>query len=69
MLIAAQGYGDALRLRIVFDDLAQVVFPTDRWPGMTLLTEWRGRAEISGRIGAERLEFEARVQAEINHAA
>lgn len=69
LLIAAQGYGDALRLRIVFDDLAQVVFPTDRWPGMTLLTELRGRAEISGRIGAEPLEFEARVQAEINHAA
>jgi hypothetical protein len=69
LLINAQGYGDRLRLRIVFDDLAQVVFPTDRWPGMTLLSELRGRAEISGRIGDECVECEARVQAEINHAA
>jgi hypothetical protein len=68
LLVTARGYGDALSLHITFDDFAEVVFPTDRWPGMTTLRELRGRAGVSGRIGVERLDFEARVQAEINHA-
>lgn len=69
LLVAARAYGDALSLRMTFDDFAEIVFPTDRWPGMTVLSEMRGRANVSGRVGEERLDFKARVQAEINHAA
>jgi hypothetical protein len=69
MLVSAHGYGDELTVRLSFDDFAQVVVPNDRWPGFTALCEIKGRAEVTGRIGTERLAFEGRIQAEFNHAA
>jgi hypothetical protein len=69
LVIAAAAYGDTLSLRLSFDDFAQVVFPNDRFPGMTALSESPGRARISGRIGDTAIDFEARAQAEFNHAA
>jgi hypothetical protein len=65
---SARGYGDELSLRMSFSDFAQIVTPNDRWPGLTSLFEIQGRAEVTGRIGGEHVAFEARVQAELNHA-
>jgi hypothetical protein len=56
-------------LRMSFDDFAQIVIPNDRWPGFTTLCEIKGHAEVAGRVGDERITFEGRVQAELNHAA
>jgi hypothetical protein len=69
ILVSARGYGDELDLRMSFDDFAQVVVPNDRWPGFTLLCEIQGRAEVTARIGGERIAFEGRVQAELNHVS
>jgi len=69
IIVTAHGYGDEVALRMSFDDFAQVVVPNDRWPGFTTLCEIKGRAEVAGRVGDERVAFEGRVQAELNHAA
>jgi hypothetical protein len=69
ILISARGYGDELMLRMSLDDYAQIVVPNDHWPGFTALCEVKGRAEVNGRIGGDRLAFEGRVQAEFNNAA
>jgi hypothetical protein len=66
--VSARGYGDELSLRMSFSDFAQIVVPNDRWPGLTCLFEIKGRAEVTGWIGTERIAFEGRVQAELNHA-
>jgi hypothetical protein len=69
VLISARGYGDELTVCMTFDNFAQVIVPNDRWPGFTALCEMKGRAEVRGRIGPETLDFDALVQAELNHAA
>jgi hypothetical protein len=69
LVVSACGYGDEMTLRMCFDDFAQIVIPNDRWPGFTTLCEIKGRAEVAGRVGDERIAFEGRVQAEFNHAA
>jgi hypothetical protein len=68
LVVSARGYGDELTLRMCFDDFAQVVVPNDRWPGFTSLCEIKGLSEVVGRVGDERIAFEGRVQAELNHA-
>jgi len=68
LLVSARGHGDELTVRMTFDNFAQVVVPNDQWPGLTALSETKGYAEVVGRIGVERVHFDARVQAEFNHA-
>lgn len=68
ILVSARGYGDQVTLRMSFNEFAQIVTPNDRWPGFTSLFEIKGHAEVAGRVGGERIEFEGRVQAELNHA-
>lgn len=67
--VVASAYGDTLKIQCAFEDFAQVVFPNDRFPGLTALSESPGRARISGCIGDIAIDFEARAQAEFNHAA
>jgi hypothetical protein len=69
IIVSARGYGDEVTVRMSFDDFAQLVVPNDCWPGLTSLCEIKGRAEVAGRVGDERIAFEGRVQAELNHAA
>ena len=65
----AAAQGESLRLSLSFEDFAQIVFPNDRFPGLTALSECPGRAEVTGRIGGVDIAFTARAQAEFNHAA
>ena len=67
--VAATANTDELRLQLAFDDFAQVVFPNDRFPGLTALSECPGRARVSGLIGDVAVDFEARAHVEFNHAA
>jgi hypothetical protein len=69
IVVSARGYGDDVTLRMSFDDFAQIVVPNDHWPGFTSLCEIKGRAEVAGTVGDERIAFDGRVQAELNHAA
>lgn len=69
IVLTAAGFGDELTIRMRFDDFGQLTVPNDRWPGLTTLSELRGRAEVEGRIGDERVGFTARCQAELNYAA
>jgi hypothetical protein len=69
VVVSAQGYGDQITVRMAFDDYAQVVVPNDRWPGFTSLCEIRGHAEVTGKVGDRHIDFDGRVQAELNHAA
>jgi hypothetical protein len=66
--ISASAWGDQITVRMSLKDFAQVIVPNDRWPGFTSLSEIRGRAEVAGRVGGQQIAFEARVQAELNHA-
>jgi hypothetical protein len=67
--VTAAAYTDELHLQLTFDGFAQVVFPNDRFPGLTALSECPGHARVSGRIGDAAVDFEARAHAEFNHAA
>ena len=67
--VDASAYGDAVSLHMRFDDFAQIIIPNDAWPGVTTLSEIRGSAMVTGRIGDEAVAFDARVQAELNHAS
>jgi hypothetical protein len=67
--VAAAAYSDELHIQLTFDGFAQVVFPNDRFPGLTALSESPGRARVTGRIGDAAVDFEARALAEFNHAA
>jgi hypothetical protein len=67
--VAAEAYGDRVEVGVTFPDFAQIVFPNDRFPGLTALSESPGRARVRGRISARAFDFEARAHAEFNHAA
>jgi hypothetical protein len=67
--VAAAACTDELHLQLTFDGFAQVVFPNDRFPGLTALSECPGRARVSGRVGEAAVDFAARAHAEFNHAA
>jgi len=67
--LEASAYGDTVSLDMRFDDFAQIIIPNDAWPGVTTLCEIRGSATVTGRIGDEAVAFDARVQAELNHAS
>jgi hypothetical protein len=67
--VAASACTDELHLQLAFDGFAQVVFPNDRFPGLTALSECPGRARVSGRVGEAAVDFAARAHAEFNHAA
>jgi hypothetical protein len=68
MSIAARGYGDELRVDLELEDFAQIIAPNDGRPGFTALSEMTGRARVAGRVGGERLSFDALTQVEFNHA-
>jgi hypothetical protein len=67
--VAATANTDELRLQLAFEGFAQVLFPNDRFPGLTALSECPGRARVSGLIGDIAVDFEARAHVEFNHAA
>lgn len=69
LLIAACGFGAEITADVTLDGFAQIGVPNDRGMGISTLCEIAGRARVQGRVAGTPLDFEARVQMEINSAA
>jgi hypothetical protein len=66
MRVRAAAFRDELRLEIELADFAQIGIPNDgRW-GVSKLSEARGRVQVSGSVGGERVRFDGRIHAEFN---
>jgi hypothetical protein len=60
----ARGDGDELRYRFEASDLAQVVIPSERDLGVTIINEVTGTSTLEGRIRGERIDFRGRAVCE-----
>jgi hypothetical protein len=67
--VQARNGGDAIDVVIGLDDCARVGVPNDRDEGMTVISECRGRAVVTGRLLGEALSFDAAAVVEFNRAA
>ncbi len=69
VLIRAACGRDSLTLDLRHDDYAQLCMPNDDGCALTLLSEVRSRAIVSGSLGGEMVDYESLAIAEYNHAA
>ena len=67
--IEARCGGDALDVTVELDDCAQVGIPNDHDDGVTLITETRGSARVSGHVRGEAVQLEGPTLVEFNRAA
>ena len=67
--IEAHSGRDSVNITLDLDDCAQVGLPNDADPGITAISECRGRATISGRLRGETVQADGPAIVEFNRAA
>jgi hypothetical protein len=67
--VEARGGDDALDIAVVLENGAQIGVPNDTDDGLTLISECRGQAHVSGRIRGDAVQFEGPSVVEFNRAA